>query len=188
MFLSKKGKAFHGNEREKTENIENMTKILFEEVSNLNRRFKILEHQVKTIIQEVYGIRKIGTEDSDKKIISTQQSPSEIVNKSENSKSSIIAEDLLSHAPVSSPTSSNDFFSPPLSLKSEKDITSPASHRFTASPSESTHPPKIPTFPSPSPDEEKESELAQKDTIYHIIPRVKLATKSRSNKSAKTEE
>lgn len=188
MFLSKKGKAFKGNNRDKTENIENMTKILFEEVSGLNRRFKILEKQVKTIMQEMYGLRRINPDYSKEGIDSIQQTPSEVKGENEDPKSSTIAKDFFQAVSIPSPPSSNDFFSPPLSLNSEEDIATSASQSFTASPSESAHPPKTPTFPSPSQSEEKEKEPTQKDTIYQIIPRVKLATKTRTDQFVKSEE
>lgn len=187
LFLSKKGKAFKGNNRDKTENIENMTKILFEEVSSLNRQFKILEQQVKTIMQEIYGFRRINPEYSKEGIDSIQQSPTEVKSKNDP-KSPTTAKNFFQALSTPSPPSSNDFFSPPLSLSSEEDIATPASQSFTASPSESAHPPKTPTFPSPSHTEEKEKEPAQKDTIYQILPRVKLATKTRTDQSLKTEE
>ncbi|MFB0562520.1 MAG: hypothetical protein ACETWM_15040 [Candidatus Lokiarchaeia archaeon] len=188
MFLSKKGKAFKGNKRDKIENIENMTKILFEEVSSLNRRFKILEKQVKTIIQEMYGFRRINYDQSKEGIASIQQSPPEVKDENEEPKSSTIAQDFSQAVSIPSPPSSNDFFSPPLSLSSEEDIATPASQSFTASPSESAHPPKTPTFPSPSHTEVKDKDPTQKDTIYQLIPRVKLATKTRTDQFVKSEE
>lgn len=181
MFLSKKGKAFKGNDRDKPENIVNMTKILFEEVSSLDRRFKILEQQVKTILQEIYGFRSINPPSPKEEIDSIQQPPSEVKVKNKGPKPSTTNKDLFQTVSTSSPTSSNDFFSPPLSHNTGMDTATPTSQSFTASPTESAHPPNTPTFPSPSQSEEKEKELAQKDTIYHIIPRVKLATKTRTD-------
>ncbi len=181
MFLSKKGKVFKGNDWDKPENIVNMTKILFEEVSSLNRRFKILEQQVKTILQEIYGFRSINSPSPQEEIDSIQQPPSEVKVKNKRSKPFTTDKDLFQTVSTSSPTSSDAFFSPPLSHNTGMDTVTPAYQSFTSSPTESAHPPNAPTFPSPSQSEEKDKEPAQKDTIYHIIPRVKLATKTRTD-------
>ncbi|WXG39938.1 MAG: hypothetical protein WED07_03800 [Candidatus Freyarchaeum deiterrae] len=181
MFISKKGKAPKGNYWDKKENTENMTKILFEEVSSLDRRFKILEQQVKTIMQDLYGFRRITPDDSQGKINPIQESTSEAKSKNEDSPFSLLLEKFSQ--PVSAPSnpSSKNLFSPPLSPPSEKDMDTPLSKRFAFSPSESAHPPNSPTFPSPSQNKEKEEEPVQKETISRMIPRVKLAIKTRTD-------
>jgi hypothetical protein len=182
LFISNKGKAPKGNYWSKEENIANMTKILFEEVSSLDRRFKILEQQVKAIMQDLYGFRRITPENSQEKTNPIQQSTSEVKSKKEDPQRSPIAEELPQLLSASSIHSSKNLFSPPLSPPLEKDTDTPLSKRFANSPSESAHPPNIPTFPSPSQNKEKEeNELVQKDTMYHRIPRVKLATKTRTD-------
>ncbi|MEM3526640.1 MAG: hypothetical protein QXV37_04420 [Candidatus Jordarchaeaceae archaeon] len=186
LFLSKKGKVLKENYWDKSENIENMTKILFEEVSNLDRRFKILEQQVKAIMQDLYGFRKIVSDDTQERIDAVQKLASEVKTKKEDLQLSPIAKEPSPPARVApiSPSSKN-LFSPYLPPPQKKDVDSPPLKRFaSSSPSESAHPPTIvPTFPSSSQnkDKEREDELAQKDTTYHMIPRVKLATKTRTN-------
>nr|MDO8082466.1 hypothetical protein [Candidatus Freyarchaeota archaeon] len=181
MFLSKKGKALKGNYWDKNENIQNMTKILFEEVSSLDRRFKILEQQVKTMMQELYGFRRITPDESQERTNPIQKLTSEVKSKKEDSQLSPIAKELPQPPQIASTPSSKNLFSPHLSPTLEKDMDAPLSKRFATSPSESAHPPNIPTFPSPSQIKEKQDELAQKDTMYHMIPRVKLATKARTD-------
>lgn len=182
MFLSKKGKALKENYWDKSENIENMTKILFEEVSSLDRRFKILEQQMKTIMQDLYGLRRITPDDSQERITPAQKLTSEVKGKKEDSQLASIAKEISQPTRIASNPSSKNLFSPHLSPTQEKNIDAPLPKRFaTSSPSESAHPPIIPTFPSPSQNKEKANEPAQKDTMYQIIPRVKLATKSRND-------
>jgi DNA topoisomerase IA len=182
LFLSKKGKALKENYWDKSENIENMTKILFEEVSSLDRRFKILEQQVKTIMQDLYGFRRITPDDSDERTIPIQKLTSEIKSKKEETQGSSITKELPPPSRITPNTSSKNLFSPHLSPTPEKNKDILLPKRFaTSSPSESAHPPIIPTFPSPSQNKEKTNERAQKDTMYQIIPRVKLATKSRTD-------
>lgn len=183
MFLSKKGKALKENYWDKSENIENMTKILFEEVSSLDRRFKILEQQVKAIMQDLYGFRRIAPDDSKEENNLLPKATSEVKNKKEDLLLSTITRELTPPSQAASTPSSKNLFSPSLSHTPEKGMGAPLPKRFaTSSHSESAHPPNIiPTFPSPSLNKAKENEQAQKDTMYHIIPRVKLATKSRTS-------
>lgn len=203
MFLSKKGKALKGNYWENQENIQNMTKILFEEVSDLNRRFKVLEQQVKIIIQELYGFRRIFPEDENDRINLQQPSP-KVKDRIEDSQISAIGRSPYDTLEPSPSTSSKDLFPSPSLPASKKELI-PRQPSFTST-SEPAHPPN-PTFPSPSqsqdeepkqkmgifklskeePEQKTEMEQTseksqkQKDEIYHIIPRVKLATKKSTN-------
>jgi len=187
LFLSKKSKALKGSHRDRTEYIENMTKILFEEVSSINRRLKILEQQMKTIIQEVYGFRKLKPDyiDIEKEEATLPQTP-EIDDRNGDTESSTVIGNFLQPLSREPSPPSDDFSSPSLSHTPERDVATLSSLSFTPSPTESAHPP-TPTFPGPSPNEERE-ESEQKDAIYHLIPRVKLATKNSSNRPVTTED
>jgi len=186
LFLSKKSKALKGSHRDKTEYIENMTKILFEEVSSINRRLKILEQQMKTIIQEVYGFRKLSPDyiDIEKEEATLPRTP-EIDGRNGDTESSTVIGDLLQPLSREPSPPSDDFFSSSPS-HTPRDVATLSSLSFTPSPTESAHPP-TPTFPGPSPNEERE-ESEQRDAIYHLIPRVKLATKNSSNRPVTTED
>lgn len=182
MFLSKKGKALKENYWDKSENIENMTKILFEEVSSLDRRFKILEQQVKAIMQDLYGFRKIAPDDSQEKINPVPKVTPEVKNKKEDLPLSTATKELTQPYRVASTPSSKNLFSPTLPNTREKGVDIFLPKRFATSPSESAHPPNIiPTFPSPSQNKARENEQTQKNATCNIIPRVKLATKSHTN-------
>ncbi|MHA1580602.1 MAG: hypothetical protein ACTSUQ_13380 [Candidatus Freyarchaeota archaeon] len=187
MFLSKKSKALKGSHQDKTEYIENMTKILFEEVSSINRRLKILEQQMKTIIQEVYGFRKLSPDyiDIEKEEATLMRTP-EIDGRNGDIESPTVIGNFLQPLSREPSHPSDDFSSPSLARTPERDVATFSSPSFTPSPTESAHPP-TPTFPGPSPNEEKE-ESEQRDAIYHLIPRVKLATKNSSNRPVTTED